>query len=132
MKSSKITFIAVAAVVALLVVYLFTFQVRRNEVAVHYRRGAIYRIVNMDKNEAGWKFRFTRPFDKVVKYDKGVRVLETPAVQTQLQDQRQVIVGMSAELSPHRCHSAGFPQIRSRAALLFRSRTGKRRRPALR
>ncbi|MDP6438352.1 MAG: SPFH domain-containing protein [Candidatus Brocadiia bacterium] len=95
MKSNKITFVAMAVVVVLLVVYLFTFQVRANEVAVHYRRGVIHRIINMDKDEAGWKFQL-RPFDRVVKYDKRVRVLEGPAVEMQLKDERQIVIGMYA------------------------------------
>lgn len=89
--------IAVAAFLVL-VVYLVVFQVRINEVAVHYRLGSVMRQVNAGREEeqAGWYFKLPWPLDNVYKYDKRVQVLDGRLVQTELQDNRSVLVSSYA------------------------------------
>ena len=80
--------------VLVLLVYLVVFQVRINEVAVHYRLGSVLRQVNAGKEEeqAGWYFKLPWPLDNVYKYDKRVQVLDGRLVQTELKDNRSVLV----------------------------------------
>ncbi len=89
--------IAVAAFLVLLV-YLVVFQVRINEVAVHYRLGSVLRQVNAgpEEQQAGWYFKLPWPFDNVYKYPKRVQVLDGRLVQTELKDNRSVLVSSYA------------------------------------
>ena len=97
MKESKITVAALVIVASLLIAYLITFQVRIDEVAIHYRpRGTVLRVINKGADEAGLYWRLPWPFDKVVKYDKRVRVLDGKVVETQLKDLWQITISMYA------------------------------------
>ena len=98
MKESRITVIAVGLVILVLVAYLFVFQVRITEVAVHYRAGEVQKVINADptvKDQSGWYFRIPW-FDRFVKFDRRTRVLDGKLVETQLQDDWQVIISMYA------------------------------------
>jgi membrane protease subunit HflC len=80
-----------------LVTYLVVFQVRVNQVAVHYRWGGVERVINAgNQNEAGWYFKAPWPVDRVTKYDKRVHVLDSRLSQTQLKDNWNVIVSTFA------------------------------------
>ena len=96
MKESKITVGVVMAVIVLLALYVFVFQVRVTEVAVHYRPpGKVLRVLNAGPEEqSGLYFRLPWPIDKVVKYPRWVRMLDGPLPQTQLKDEWQVIISM--------------------------------------
>jgi len=97
-RESKITVAVVVGVIALLAVYLFVFQVRVTEVAVHYRpKGTVYRVLNAGpEDESGLYFRLPWPIDQVVKYDRRIRMLDGPLPQTQLKDNQQVIISFYA------------------------------------
>lgn len=97
MKSSRVIVSAILGVVILLVIYLFTFKVRKNEVAVHYRPpGKVLRKVNLEGDDAGLHLRLPWPFDTVNKYDMSVQVLDGKTTQIQLQDDYQVVISMYA------------------------------------
>jgi membrane protease subunit HflC len=100
-RESKITVAVVVAVVLLLCAYVFVFQVRVNEVAVHYRPpGNVHRVINQgsdigeEEGGPGLYFRLPYPIDDVKWHDKRVRVLDGPLAQTQLKDDWQVIISM--------------------------------------
>jgi len=98
MKESRITVAAVALVILVLVVYFFVYQVRVTEVAVHYRAGKVQKVINADpqvKDESGWYLRIPW-LDRFVKFDRRARVLDGKLVETQLQDNWQVIISMFA------------------------------------
>jgi membrane protease subunit HflC len=101
LRESKVTVAVVVAVVLLLCAYVFVFQVRVNEVAVHYRPpGNVHRVINrgsgMGEQEGGpgLYFRLPYPIDNVKTYDKRIRVLDGPLAQTQLKDDHQIIISM--------------------------------------
>ncbi len=96
MREHKITVVVVLAVIVLLALYLFVYQVRVTEVAVHYRPpGKVLKVLNAGaSDESGLYFRLPWPIDKLVKYDRRVRVLDGPLPQTQLRDEWQVIISM--------------------------------------
>ncbi len=96
MRESKITVVVIAGVVVLLVLYLFIYQVRVTEVAIHYRPpGKVHRVLNRgEEDQSGLYFRLPWPIDKIVKYDRRVRVLDGPLPQTQLKDDWQVMISM--------------------------------------
>ncbi len=99
MREKRITIAIIGAVMFLLCIYLFVFEVRTNQVVVHYRpRGRVFRVLNAEdeKDESGLYFQLPWPFDKVVKYDKRLRVLDGRLPQTQLSDEWQVIIQMYA------------------------------------
>jgi len=90
--------IAVATAAGLvLLTYLVVFQVRVNETAVHRRGGSVLRAINAaDKDEAGWYFKLPWPVDTVTKYDKRLHVLDGKLTETELSDNRHVIISMYA------------------------------------
>ena len=101
MRESKVTVAVIVAVVLLLCAYVFVFQVRVNEVAVHYRPpGNVLRVINRGgeigegKGGPGLYFRLPYPIDNIEVYDKRVRVLDGPLAQTQLKDDWQIIISM--------------------------------------
>ena len=99
MRESRITVGVIGFVILVLLAFVFVFQVRTTESAVHYRAGKVHRVINanvQDKDESGWHLRLPPPFDKVVKYDQRVRVLDGRLTETQLQDDWQVIISMYA------------------------------------
>lgn len=94
-KWPTVLFAAVACIA--LVTYLVVFQVRINQVAVHYRWGGVHRVINAgNQNEAGWFFKAPWPVDRIAKYDKRVHVMDSRLNQTQLADQWNVIVSTFA------------------------------------
>ena len=98
MKESRITVAAVGLVILVLVAYLFVYQVRVTEVAVHYRAGKVQKVINADpqtEDESGWYLRIPW-LDRFVKFDRRTRVLDGKLVETQLQDNWQVIISMYA------------------------------------
>jgi len=98
-RESKITVAFIVAVVVLLGVYLFVFQVRTDEMAVHYRPpGKVLRVINAQdgKEQSGLYFRLPWPIDKVKTFDKKVRVVDGKLAETQLQDNWLVVISMYA------------------------------------
>jgi len=98
-RESKITVAFIVVVVILMVVYLFVYQVREDEVAVHYRPpGKVLNVRNAGPAgmESGVYFRLPWPIDHVAKHDKRIRVLEGNLAETQLQDNWMVIISMYA------------------------------------
>ncbi len=98
MRERKITIGAVFIVMALLLLYLFSYQVRADQMVAHYRpRGTLLREINKgDKEESGLYFKLPWPFDYVRLFDKRVRVLDGRVAQTQLSDERHVIISTYA------------------------------------
>ncbi len=101
MRESKLTLAVICGVVLLLGAYVFMFQVRVNEVAVHYRPpGKVKRVINAqeelapEKGGPGLYFRLPYPIDDVRRYDKRIRVIDGPLAQTQLKDDWQAIISM--------------------------------------
>lgn len=101
MKESKFTLVVICTVVLLLGAYVFMFQVRVNEVAVHYRPpGKVKRVINAQEELTpgeggpGLYFRLPFPVDDVRTYDKRIRVIDGPLTQTQLKDDWQAIISM--------------------------------------
>ncbi len=104
MKENKVTVIIVGIVFLLMCAYVFMFQVRTTEMAIHYRPpGTVHRVINAaaedgdgDQDASGLYFRLPYPIDQVRRFDKRTRVIDGPLAQTQLQDEWQVIVSISA------------------------------------
>ncbi len=100
MKENKITVVIVCIVFVLMCAYVFMFQVRTTEMAIHYRPpGNVHRVINRpdaDEDESGLYFRLPYPIDQVRTFDRRVRVIDGPLAQTQLQDEWQVIVSVFA------------------------------------
>ena len=95
MKKVPIPSLIVAViVVAALVTYAVTFQVRFSEVAVRVLLG------NADEGsvirEPGLKAKWPWPIETVVKYDKRFKVLDTPESEIKTADGKNVIVGCFA------------------------------------
>lgn len=93
-KLPLMTVVTAALLVGLFVVFMVTFQVRYNEVAVRVRLGKADE--NSTVQEPGIYFRWPRPFEEVRKYDKRLRVLDTPEVEIKTRDQKNIIVGLYA------------------------------------
>ncbi len=94
-KWPTVLFAAVACIG--LVTYLVVFQVRINQVGVHYRWGGVHRVINEgNQNEAGWYFKVPWPVDSVQKYDKRVHVMDSQLSQTQLKGDWNIIVSTFA------------------------------------
>lgn len=101
MRESKVTLAVVCCVVLLLSAYVFMFQVRVNEEAVHYRPpGKVKRVINQGENLTsegdgpGLYFRLPYPIDDVRVFDKRVRILDGPLAETQLKDDWKAIISM--------------------------------------
>ena len=94
-KWPTVLFTAVACIG--LVTYLIVFQVRINNVGVHYRWGGVHRVINEgNQNEAGWYLKVPWPVDSVQKYDKRVHVMDSKLSQTQLKGDWNIIVSTFA------------------------------------
>jgi len=94
-----------------LLVYLFVYSVRVDEVAVHKRFGTVIRVIRPELGldtsgqaaglasmpgvevvtRAGWFFRLPWPFDRITPYDQRIRVVDGPLAQIQLADSYQLI-----------------------------------------
>ncbi len=100
MKEHKLTVLIVAIAFVLMCAYVFTFQVRTTETAIHYRPpGQPLRVINRpdaDEDQSGLYFRLPFPIDHKRTFDTRTRTIDGPLVQTQLQDDWQVIVSVSA------------------------------------
>ena len=95
MKKVPIPSLIVAViVVAALVTYAVSFQVRFSQVAVRVLLG------NADEGsvirEPGWKAKWPWPIETVVKYDKRFKVLDTPESEIKTADGKNVVVGCFA------------------------------------
>lgn len=88
-KISLPTLLTAAAVVLVLLAYMFMFQVRFSEVAVRIRLGNIKEIVE----EPGLKWRWPYPIEKIVKYDTRLRTLDTLEGEIKTKDGKNIIVG---------------------------------------
>ncbi len=100
MKENKITVLIVIIAFVLMCAYVFTFQVRTTEMAIHFRPpGQVHRVINRpdaQEDESGLYFRLPYPMDQIRTFDRRVRVIDGPLAQTQLQDEWQVFVSISA------------------------------------
>jgi len=80
--------VAGVVLVAILLVYATTYQVRFTEVAIETTFGKPSAPIE----KAGLGFKWPWPIQGVVKYDKRVRILDSPEEQTQTQDRQILIV----------------------------------------
>ncbi|MBI5865428.1 MAG: protease modulator HflC [Planctomycetes bacterium] len=87
------TIIAAAALVAVLVIYMVTFQVRFNEQAVRIRFGRADSNVIL---EPGLQFKWPRPFEDVRIYDRRLHIIDTPETEVKTADGQNLIVGCYA------------------------------------
>ena len=92
MRRSKITVFVVACVFALLLAYLFWFQVEVSQAAVHSRFGKVHRVL-MGDEEGGAGLHLKLPLiDTVQLYDRRVRVQDSAAIEVQLKDEEAIVV----------------------------------------
>ena len=82
------------ALVLVLLLYSVTYQVRFSHMVL------IERLGKADENsvirEAGMGYRLPWPIDRVKSYDKRLKVLETPEVETKTRDGQNIVVGVYA------------------------------------
>jgi membrane protease subunit HflC len=90
-KVSIPTLLIAAAVVLILLVFAFTFQVDFNQVAVKARFGKA--DASSVIHEPGLKFRWPYPFESIETYDVRLRPLDTPETEIKTVDGKMVIVG---------------------------------------
>jgi membrane protease subunit HflC len=83
------TLLTATIVVAVLLVYMFTYQVRFSEVAVKVRFGKVVGIVG----EPGLGLRWPWPIETIKKYDVRLRVLDTLESEIKTKDGKNIIVG---------------------------------------
>ncbi len=83
--------VAGVALVLLLVLYMITYQVRFNEIAIKTTFGKPSDPNLSDPNAAGLRFKWPWPIQGVVKYDNRIRILDSPQEQAQTQD-RQILI----------------------------------------
>lgn len=88
------TVITGVAIVLLLLIYMVTFQVRFNEVAVKVRMGRADESSII--REPGVYFQWPRPFERVEIYDKRLHVLDTQEAEVKTSDGKQLVVGCFA------------------------------------
>ncbi len=85
------TVVAGVALVVLFLIYAITYQVRFTELAIKTTFGKPSDPNTTDPNETGLKFKWPWPIQGVVKYDKRIRILDSPEEQAQTQD-RQILI----------------------------------------
>jgi membrane protease subunit HflC len=83
--------IVATVVVAVLVVYAVTFQVRFSQVAVRVLLGKADESSVV--REPGLYLRWPWPIESIVRYDKRYRVLDTPESEIKTKDGKNIIVG---------------------------------------
>lgn len=90
-KVSIPTLLIAAAVVLILLVFAFTFQVDFNQVAVKARFGKA--DASSVIRDPGLKFRWPYPFESIETYDVRLRPIDTPETEIKTVDGKMVIVG---------------------------------------
>jgi modulator of FtsH protease HflC len=90
MKSRFFSLIIGILIVLVLLVYLFTFQVRPTEVAMQYTFEKPFRVV-----EKGWYMQFPRPIQTVKKFDRRLQPFETAPIETMTADQQPILVSLA-------------------------------------
>jgi membrane protease subunit HflC len=89
-KWFTVTIILLASIGMLL--FLFVYTVREDEVVVHKRFGKIIAVhTGSEEDVAGWKLRFPPPIDTVTAYDARIRGLRPLKVQQMLKDGNTVV-----------------------------------------
>ena len=83
------TILAAVFLALVLVLYMCTFQVRYTEVAILKTWG---KPAEDAITEPGLRFKWPRPIQSVVKYDKRIRILEDRTEETRTQDGKNVIL----------------------------------------
>ncbi len=81
-------YVIALAVVAVLVWFGFTTQVREGDCAVILRFGAVREEIT----EAGLYFKLPWPFESVVTYDERLKYLESNRIETTTKDKRNIII----------------------------------------
>ncbi len=92
-RLSFTTVVTGIALVAILLAYMFSFQLRFNERAVRIRMGAADRDY---VEKAGLYFRWPWPIEEIRKYDTRMQILDTPETELKTQDQQSLLVGCTA------------------------------------
>lgn len=94
MKFSVPTVVTAAALVALLLVYVVTYQVRFNEVAIklHFGKADESSVVK----DVGLHWRWPPPVETVVNYDTRLQTIDTPESEIKTRDGQNIIVGAYA------------------------------------
>lgn len=93
-KIPIVTVVTAGVIVAALLVFAFTFQVRFNETAVRVRLGKA--DASSVIREPGVYFRWIWPIDRVEKYDRRLHVTDIPDTETPTADRKNLIVGLYA------------------------------------
>jgi membrane protease subunit HflC len=112
MQSRLPSVLAGVLLVAILVVYMCSFQVRSTEVAIVKTFG------KADENKIlttpGWRGKWPWPIQEVVKYDKRIRILEDTVEETPTADSKNVTITTFTGWSvadPYRFHKA-YPDLK--------------------
>lgn len=111
MQSRLPSVLAGVLLVAILVVYMCSFQVRSTEVAIVKTFG------EASENEVlttpGWRGKWPWPIQEVVKYDKRIRILEDTVEETPTADSKNITITTFtgwAVADPYRFHKA-YPDV---------------------
>ncbi len=88
------TILTAALLVAVLLVYAVSFQVRFNEAAIRVRFGSATEASVVKEPGIHWKL--PPPFETVRKFDMRLQVLDTPETETKTKDDENLIVGAFA------------------------------------
>mgnify|MGYP000652969738 CR=1 FL=1 len=83
------TLLTALVVVAVLLVYMLTYQVRFSEVAVKVRLGKVAGIID----QPGLGLRWPWPIESIQTYDTRLRVLDTQENEIQTRDGKNIVVG---------------------------------------
>ncbi len=91
MRRNIPSIVAGVALVLLFLIYAITYQVRFTEIAIKTTFGRPADPNTSDPNRAGLQFKWPWPIQGVVKYDKRIRILDSPEEQAQTVD-RQILI----------------------------------------